>query len=70
MRQHKFRQGRYVRTFADAADLIDRGEWIYWWHKPQHPQVLLHMMANNLKAAAERGALRLAVLNKDENKNV
>lgn len=47
----------------DVARALDEGRWVYWWHKPQHPEVLLHMQAKSLKVAAERGILKLAVRN-------
>lgn len=59
--KRKFCQGRQLRTFAEVARALDKGEWIYWWHKPQHPSWMISMQANSLKGAAERGILRLAV---------
>lgn len=62
-RQRKFRPGRRLVSFMDVARALDEGRWVYWWHKPQHPEVLLHMQAKSLKVAAERGILKLAVRN-------
>ena len=68
MRPHKFKPGRYLRTFTEVARAIDKGQWIYWWHKPQHPEVMIHMQAENLRSAAQGGVLKLAVPNQGRDK--
>ena len=67
-RLNKFRPGRTLRTFSEVARALDKGQWIYWWHKPQHPEVMLHMQAKSLWAAAQKGILKLAVENQGRDK--
>lgn len=60
-RPRKFKPGRKVKTLADAARLIERGEWLYFNHKAQHPAVAVSMTMHTVKGFANNGRLRLAM---------
>lgn len=66
MRKHKFRPGRTIRTLTDAVRRIDKGEWIYFNHKPQHPGWMLSVQLQTIRASVQRGFLRQAIRNKEE----
>lgn len=60
-RPRKFKPGRKVKTLADAARLIERGEWLYFNHKPQHPGWVKSMPMLTVWTFAICGMLRRAI---------
>lgn len=64
-RKKIFRRGRRIKNLAEVVRRLEKGEWIYWNHKPQHPGWLWSMRIWNLRQAAFSGILYRAIRNEE-----
>lgn len=59
MSKPKYEPGK-VLTFPEVIERIEKSQYIYWHHKPQHPSWMMSNRLIVLKQAAENGILREA----------
>ena len=61
--ERKFLPGAVIRTMCDLLGRLDRAEYVFVRHKPQHPSWLSSLQLNHLRGLVFSRALRTADLN-------
>ena len=60
-RRKKYKQGPVLTTLCELEAEIERGNWVFWRHKPLHPGWLSNMTLRTLS-----GAIKAKILFKAE----
>jgi hypothetical protein len=61
MSKRKFKQGRKIKSLDALAKILEADGWVYYWHKPLHPNWIRSMTLGTIVGSITRGALRRAI---------
>ena len=61
--KQKYRPGNRIPGLTELDRAIERGEYVFWNHKPQHPAFIVSMKFKTVRDGLRAGVLFYAVPN-------
>lgn len=53
----KFEKGMQIVSILELVEIVEYGSWVYWNHKPLHPEWLKSMPLRTIMGAVSKGIL-------------
>jgi hypothetical protein len=60
-----YRKGQRIPTIHELVFVLERGEYVFWGDRPNHPAWMRSMSFNNLAGGIKRGWFHYAIRNEE-----